>query len=176
MPYALTAAVAITAGFLFIYVVDKNTLGREIRIYQQEVSGLTVDEAQKKIMDAFNSRELTFYEDGKEVYRTSMKELGYSLDENVLNAQLTAIKQERDAERQIIAQPVNFRIGYQIQKDQEKEKAALSASRFNNKERTASVSASISYEEQKQQFVMVKDVQGDQIDEGRLISHGRSDP
>ena len=43
-------------------------------------------------MDAFNSRELTFYEDGKEVYRTSMKELGYSLDENVLNAQLTAIK------------------------------------------------------------------------------------
>lgn len=122
-------------------------------------------------MDAFNSRELTFYEDGKEVYRTSMKELGYSLDENVLNAQLTAIKQERDAERQIIAQPVNFRIGYQIQKNQEKEKAALSASHFNNKERTASVSASISYEEQKQQFVMVKDVQGDQIDEGRLISH-----
>lgn len=168
----LTAAVAITTGFfIYIYVVDKNTLGREIRIYQQEVSGLTVDEAQKKIMDAFNSRELTFYEDGKEVYRTSMKELGYSLDENVLNAQLTAIKQERDAERQIIAQPVNFRIGYQIQKDQEKEKAALSASHFNNKERTDSVSASISYEEQKQQFVMVKDVQGDQIDEGRLISH-----
>ena len=168
----LTAAVAITTGFfIYIYVVDKNTLGREIRIYQQEVSGLTVDEAQKKIMDAFNSRELTFYEDGKEVYRTSMKELGYSLDENVLNAQLTAIKQERDAEKQIIAQPVNFRIGYQIQKDQEKEKAALSASHFNNKERTASVSASISYEEQKQQFVMVKDVQGDQIDEGRLISH-----
>lgn len=93
----LTAAVAITTGFfIYIYVVDKNTLGREIRIYQQEVSGLTVDEAQKKIMDAFNSRELTFYEDGKEVYRTSMKELGYSLDENVLNAQLTAIKQERD--------------------------------------------------------------------------------
>lgn len=76
----LTAAVAITAGFfIYIYVVDKNTLGREIRIYQQEVSGLTVDEAQKKIMDAFNSRELTFYEDGKEVYCTSMKELGYSL-------------------------------------------------------------------------------------------------
>ena len=43
--------------------------------------------------------------------------------------------------------------------------------RDSNKERTASVSASISYEEQKQQFVMVKDVQGDQIDEGRLISH-----
>ena len=62
--------------------------------YQQEVSGLTVDEAQKKIMDAFNSRELTFYEDGKEVYRTSMKELGYSLDENVLNAQLTAINRK----------------------------------------------------------------------------------
>ena len=152
-------------------MVDKNTLGREIRIYQQEVSGLTVDEAQKKIMDAFADRELTFYEDGKEVYRVPMRELGYSLDENVLNAQLTAIKQERDAERQIIAHPVNFRIGYQIQKDQEKEKTALSASHFNNKERTASVSASIVYEEQQKQFVMVKDVQGDQIDESRLISH-----
>ena len=48
----------------------------------------------------FNSRELTFYEDGKEVYRTSMKELGYSLDENVLNAQLTAIKTGKEMQKE----------------------------------------------------------------------------
>ena len=64
---------------------------------------------------------------------TSMKGTGYSLDENVLNAQLTAIKQERDAERvRSQAQPVISVSGIRYRRIR-KGKAALSASHFNNK-------------------------------------------
>lgn len=168
----LVAAAALMAVFFtYIYIVDKNTLGREIRIYQTDVSKLTPDEAKARIIDTFENREVVFLEDGGEVYRTSLKEMGYSLDEAVLDAQLAAIKQERDTQRQIFAHPVNFKIGYHVQKDQNLEKNALAASHFDNKERTASVSASIAYNEQQKAFAITSDVQGNQIDEARLLAH-----
>lgn len=168
----LVAAAALMAVFFtYIYIVDKNTLGREIRIYQTDVSKLTPDEAKARIIDTFENREVVFLEDGGEVYRTSLKEMGYSLDEAVLDAQLAAIKQERDTQRQIFAHPVNFKIGYHVQKDQNLEKTALAASHFDNKERTASVSASIAYNEQQKAFAITSDVQGNQIDEARLLAH-----
>lgn len=166
------AVVLITAGFfLYIHIVDKNTLGREIRIYGREVSGLTAEESLKEITDAFADRAVSFYEDGEEVYRVTLKELGYSLDETVLKAQLDAIKQERDADRQIIARPVNYKIGYELSKDQNQEKTALAASHFDNKERSASVSAAIAYDQNKKVFAITSDQQGNQIDETRLISY-----
>lgn len=165
------AALLVVGFFLYIHIVDKNTLGREIKIYGMNVSHLTVQKAEQKIMETFSSREISFQEDGEEIYRITMKDLGYSLDQNVLKAQLDAIKKERDADRQIFAHPVNFKIGYQVQKDEQQEQTALSASHFNNKERSASVSASIAYDEQKKAFSITKDVQGDEIDEQRLISH-----
>lgn len=168
----LIAAVVIVAGFfLYIHIVDKNTLGREIKIYGMDVSRLSVDRAERKITDTFENREVSFHEDGGEVYRTTMKELGYSLDETVLNAQLEEIKQERDRDRQIIAHPVNFRIGYQVQKNQEQEKETLSAAHFNNKERNSSVSAAIAYDEQKKAFAITNEILGNQIDEVRLKNY-----
>ena len=168
----IAAAVLLTAGFfLYIHIVDKNTLGREIKIYGMNVSHLTVEKAEQKIAETFAGREISFQEDDKEVYRITMKDLGYSLDMNVLKTQLDAIKKERDADRQIFAHPVNFKMGYQIQKDKQQEQTALSVSHFNNKERTASVSASIAYDEQKKAFAITNDVQGNEIDEQRLSNH-----
>lgn len=168
----IAAAVLLTTGFfLYIHIVDKNTLGREIKIYGMNVSHLTVEKAEQKIAETFAGREISFQEDDKEVYRITMKDLGYSLDMNVLKTQLDAIKKERDADRQIFAHPVNFKMGYQIQKDKQQEQTALSVSHFNNKERTASVSASIAYDEQKKAFAITNDVQGNEIDEQRLSNH-----
>ena len=168
----IAAAVLLTAGFfLYIHIVDKNTLGREIKIYGMNVSHLTAEKAEQKIAETFAGREISFQEDGGEVYRITMKDLGYSLDTNILKTQLDAIKKERDADRQIFAHPVNFKIGYQVQKDKQQEQTALSASHFNNKERAASASASIAYDEQKKAFAITADVQGNEIDEQRLISH-----
>ena len=168
----IAAAVLLTAGFfLYVHIVDKNTLGREIKIYGMNVSHLTVEKAEQKIAETFAGREISFQEDDKEVYRITMKDLGYSLDMNVLKTQLDAIKKERDADRQIFAHPVNFKMGYQIQKNKQQEQIALSVSHFNNKERTASVSASIAYDEQKKAFAITNDVQGNEIDEQRLSNH-----
>ncbi len=109
------ATVLMTVGFfLYIYMVDKNTLGRSIRICQTEVSKLTVEEAEQKIVDTFGNREVSFQEDGGEVRRITLRELGYSLDQETLKTQLAAIKEERDSDRQIFARPVNYSIGYQV--------------------------------------------------------------
>lgn len=159
------AVILLTAGFfLYIHIIDKNTLGRSIRICQTEVSKLTVEEAQQKVLDTFGNREISFWEDGSEVRRTTLRELGYSLDEETLKAQLAAIKEERDSDRQIFAHPVNYTIGYHVNRDEAAEKAALAPSYFGNKERRASENAFISYDEAQKTFVMTKDVLGNQID------------
>lgn len=166
------AAVLMTVGFfLYIYMVDKNTLGRSIRICQTEVSKLTVEEAEQKILDTFGNREVSFQENGGEIRRTTLKELGYSLDGETLKTQLAAIKEERDSDKQIFARPVNYSIGYHVNRDEAAERAALDPSHFGNKERKASENAFISYDEQEKTFIITNDILGNQIDVDRLLSH-----
>ena len=166
------ATVLMTVGFfLYVYMVDKNTLGRSIRICQTEVSKLTVEEAEQKIVDTFGNRVVSFQEDGGEVRRITLRELGYSLDQETLKTQLAAIKEERDSDRQIFARPVNYSIGYQVNRDESAERAALDPSHFGNKERKASENAFISYDEQKKTFIITRDILGNQIDVERLLSH-----
>ena len=167
----LALCVAGAAGYLIYgYQVDKDTLGRMLTINRLEVSKLTVDEEKQKIQQKFQIREVVFREEGAEVYRTTLQNLGYSLDEAALSEQLNAVKRQRDENRSIIPHKVNFTIGYQTAVDQAKEKTALPASNFANKERTPSVSAAIRYDENAKNFVMVQDVQGTEIDEARLLA------
>ena len=63
------------------------------------------------------------------------------------------------------------KIPYEIQKDEEQEKTALQESNFGDKERTASVDAAIQYNENQKQFTLISDVQGNQIDESRLLAY-----
>lgn len=166
-----TAVLLAIGFFVYIHIVDKNTLGRAIRICQTEVSKLTVEEAEQKILDTFGNREVSFQEDGGEVRRIALKELGYSLDAGFLKAQLAAIKEERDSNRQIFAHPVNYTIGYHVNRDEAAEKTALNPSHFDHKERKASENAFISYDEQKKSFTITNDILGNQIDAERLASH-----
>ena len=80
--------------FAYIHMVDSTTLGRKISIYGLDVSKMTVEEAQQKIADTFQSKAVVFEEDGGEVYRTSLKDLGYALDEENLKSALDALQQE----------------------------------------------------------------------------------
>ena len=46
--------VVLTAGlFTYIHIADTNTLGRKISIYGMDVSTLTADKAEQKLLDAF---------------------------------------------------------------------------------------------------------------------------
>ena len=164
--------VVLTAGlFTYIHIADTNTLGRKISIYGVDVSTLTTDKAEQKLQDAFRNRKVQFKEGGSDVYQTTLGELGYDLDESALKSELTELQTTREANRKIFATQEDYKIAYQIQKDEEQEKKTLASSNFGDKERTASVDAAIQYDEQQKQFVLVKDVQGNQIDEAKFQSY-----
>ena len=92
--------VVLTAGlFTYIHIADTNTLGRKISIYGMDVSTLTADKAEQKLLDAFRSRKVQFKEGGSDVYQTTVSELGYDLDESALKSELTELQTMREANR-----------------------------------------------------------------------------
>ena len=130
------AVVALVVGFFaYIHVADTNTLGRKITIYGLDVSKLGVE-------DAFQDKKIVFKENGADVYSLTLKDLGYSLDENDLTTQLTELQKKREADRKIFAEQENVNISYKVNKDAEQEKSALTADHFGDRERTSSTNPS----------------------------------
>ena len=164
-------AVLVGGLFTYIHIADTNTLGRKISIYGVNVSTLTAEKAEEKILEDFRSRKVVFRENGADVYQTTLGGLGYDLDENALKNELEELQTVREAKRKIFATQEDYQIAYQVQKDKEKEKSALQTSNFGDDGRTASVDAAVQYDEQQRQFVLVNDVQGNQIDEEKLQSY-----
>lgn len=140
-------------------------------MYRLDVSKLTVGEAQQKISEAFQNKTITFHEDGKDVYNVSMEQLGYSLDQDILKSALETLKQERSGTFKLFASQRDYKIDYQIIRDEAQEQAALSADHFDEKDRTEPTDAHIRYSKKKQKYVLVKQVSGNQIDENRLLSY-----
>ena len=166
------AMVILIAGlFIYLYIADTNTLGRKISIYGLDVSTLTVDKAEQKILKDFRERKVAFQEDGEVVYKTTLGNLGYDLNEDALKTQLTELQKTREANRKLFATQEDQKIPYEIQKDEEQKKTALQESNFGDKERTASVDAAIQYNENQKQFTLISDVQGNQIDESRMLAY-----
>lgn len=155
----------------YIHHVDTVTLGRKVSVYRLDVSKLTVGEAQQKISEAFQNKTITFHEDGKDVYNVSMEQLGYSLDQDILKSALEILKQERSGTFKLFASQRDYKIDYQIIRDEAQEQAALSADHFDEKDRTEPTDAHIRYSKKKQKYVLVKQVSGNQIDENRLLSY-----
>ena len=166
------AMVILIAGlFIYLYIADTNTLGRKISIYGLDVSTLTVDKAEQKILKDFRERKVAFQEDGEVVYKTTLGNLCYDLNEDALKTQLTELQKTREANRKLFATQEDQKIPYEIQKDEEQKKTALQESNFGDKERTASVDAAIQYNENQKQFTLISDVQGNQIDESRMLAY-----
>lgn len=89
----IAAMVLLGVGlFLYIQISDTGTLGRGISIYGLDVSKLNAEEAEQKILHTFLNREIVFKEDKEEVFRTNLKDLGYSLDEEILKNSLQKLQ------------------------------------------------------------------------------------
>ena len=163
----IVASVIAGIGLLvYIHHVDTTTLGRKISVYGLDVSKLTVEEAQQKISETFQNKTVTLNENGEDIYSTSLAQMGYSLDQDVLKSALETLQQQRSQKFQLLASQID----YQIFKDEAQEQTALAVENFNNKERTDSTDAHIRYSKKKQKYVLVEQVVGNQIDENRLLS------
>ena len=170
---ALCIVASVIAGIgllVYIHHVDTTTLGRKISVYGLDVSKLTVEEAQQKISETFQNKTVTLNEDGEDIYSTSLAQMGYSLDQDVLKSALETLQQQRSQKFQLLASQKDYQIDYRIFKDEAQEQTALAVENFNNKERTDSTDAHIRYSKKKQKYVLVEQVVGNQIDENRLLS------
>ena len=159
---------AVAGLFVYTYLADHNTLGRKISIWGVDVSGLDAKQAEEKITAEFADRPVSFQENDQEVYSTTLKELGYSLNEEALLSKLTEIQKQREESRKLFPKEENIEPECQIEEDEEQEKQALDLSNFGTEERKASVDAAIQYDKEKKEFTLVKQVQGTEIDPDKL--------
>ena len=165
----IAAAILAVAGlFGYTYMADHNTLGRKISVWGVEVSRLDAKQAEEKIAADFENRPVSFQENDKEVYSTTLKDLGYSLNEEDLLNKLTDLQKQREENRKIFPKEENVNLECQIEEDEEQEKQALDLSNFGTEERKSSTDASIQYNEEKKEFILVKQVQGTEIDPDKL--------
>ena len=170
---AICIAAAVIAGIglaFYVHHVNTTTLGRKISVYGLDISKLTVAEAQQKISETFQNKTVILNEDGEDIYSTSLAQMGYSLDQDALKSALESLWQQRSRKFKILAAQQDYKIDYQIIKDEAQEQTALAEENFNSKERTESTDAHIRYSKKKQKYVLVKQVVGNQIDENRLLS------
>ena len=70
-------------------------------IWGVDVSGLDAKQAEEKITAEFADRPVSFQENDQEVYSTTLKELGYSLNEEALLSKLTEIQKQREESRKL---------------------------------------------------------------------------
>lgn len=165
----IAAAILAVAGlFGYTYMADHNTLGRKISVWGVDVSRLDAKQAEEKIAAEFANRPVSFQENDKEVYSTTLKDLGYSLNEEDLLNKLTDLQKQREENRKIFPKEENINLECQIEEGEEQEKQALDLSNFGTEERKSSTDASIQYNEEKKEFILVKQVQGTEIDPDKL--------
>lgn len=143
---------AVAGLFVYTYLADHNTLGRKISIWGVDVSGLDAKQAEEKITAEFADRPVSFQENDQEVYSTTLKELGYSLNEEALLSKLTEIQKQREESRKLFPKEENIEPECQIEEDEEQEKQALDLSNFGTEERKASVDAAIQYDKEKKRI------------------------
>lgn len=159
---------AVAGLFVYTYLADHNTLGRKISIWGVDVSGLDAKQAEEKIAAEFADRPVSFQENDHEVYSTTLKDLGYSLNEEDLLNKLTELQKQREENRKIFPKEENFNLECQIEENEEQEKQALDLSNFGAEGRKVSTDASIQYNEEKKEFTLVKQTQGTEIDPDKL--------
>lgn len=152
--------------------IDEKTMGYRISVSGVNISKLPLEEATEKVLDKFNKTTVVFSEQESEAYKATLKEIGYILDKKYLQQELSNIKKKRMENKRFIQKKEDFQIKYRIDRDQELEKGVLVESNFKiAEERKASVDAYIKYDEQKGEFVVMAEEQGNQVDEAQLSTY-----
>ena len=150
-------------------VVNTKTMGGNITVNGANVSRLTPEKASETLSSAFESKQLTYVENGNTVYTVTLGNLGYSLDQADLLSQLEQIMEEHQQNWKLFRGRENDVVTLNVQRDDQKFSDALTEGNFSGSgERVASQSASIQYDSQQDTYVVIQDQLGNQIDEGKL--------
>ena len=91
----LAAAAGVGGYCAYDRIMDGKTMGCKITVYGVNVSWLTVDDAAAKLEEKFQDTTIEFEENGKKEYSVSLKDAGYSLDQEALKGELQRLKDNR---------------------------------------------------------------------------------
>ncbi len=167
------AVTAIAIVFVLIlagdFILDLTRMPHGLYIYGESVSGMTIEHAAEKIEKKFMDTELVFTENGEELYRTTVGDAGFSLDEAALEEELQLIQSTLLKKRGLFETRKNIAVGCTLDVDDWALSAALSADNFEVAlEREESTDAYLQYDSEKEEYVVVPSWQGDAIDEEKL--------
>lgn len=135
-----------------------------------DISNLTLNEAQTKIVEDLNDKEFVLKEDGEEVARLTLGDLDPEYNtERELEASYLSQNPTTWVNSLFESQDYNNGLEEQINFNEEKMINSLSEQGLSNEERKAAVNAAVNYDESEGYYV-VEGEEGNQIDPERLES------
>lgn len=135
-----------------------------------DISNLTLNEAQTKIVEDLNDKEFVLKEDGEEVARLTLGDLDPEYNtERELEASYLSQNPTTWVNSLFESQDYNNGLEEQINFNEEKMINSLSEQGLTNEERKAAVNAAVNYDESEGYYV-VEGEEGNQIDLDRLES------
>ena len=166
----LVTAAAAFLGFIgFHEYMDYTRIGCKTRIYGQDISWKTVDEAVQIVENRFAQRRISYTENGTEVYSLSMAEAGCTLNEEVLRQKLNAIKDRKKFCTVFAEKIYDYVMNYQLDEQEGQMTAALTEDHFGDStRRQTSQDAYIRYDNETRQYVIVDAVLGTHIDSAAM--------
>lgn len=169
---AVLCLILLAAAYvIYDKVMDGRSMGCRIAVSGLSVSWLSEEKAAEKIAEKFENVQIKFKEEGDTVYQVSLGEAGYSLDQDALVQELTNLRNQRTSCHSLFEKYKNYEIPYRVNVQEEKKKSAFAASHFDaGKERKDSEDAHIKYNEETDRYDIIDHMQGNQIDEGKLLA------
>ena len=169
----LVVMAALVAGlFGYAHHMGTKTMGSRIKIFGEDVSGLTVEETAKKLADDFQKIPVTFQENGETDYQTTLGDLGYSIDETQLKKDLKTLRDKRWKEDGYFPKQADLTVTYQVNRDDETFSAALTEEHFQlSTERVDATDAYVAYDGEQNAYVIVPEVVGNHMDQAAVETY-----
>lgn len=158
--------------FYVIYdkVMDSDTMGCRMAVYGTDVSWMSPEKAQKKITEEFAQTKVSFEENGKAIYETTLAQAGYSLNPDQVLQELLRLKKERRPCLSVFERRKDREINCDIGRQTEKQDEAFAASHLTGEkqQRKTAQNAKIVFNEQADRFEIAAAVPGTEIDAAKL--------
>ena len=165
----LAAAAGVGGYCAYDRIMDGRTMGCKITVYGVNVSWLTVEEAAAKLEEKFQDTMVEFEENGKKEYSVSLRDAGYSLDQESLIIELQRLKDNREPCKILFEEKKNYTVPYEVQWNEEQMETAFSSTNLgSDQDRMPSTDAYITYNESTKRYEIVPSVLGTVIDNAKL--------
>ncbi len=158
-------------GYFYLQHQLDQTMGNMVQIFGIDVSLMPVEDAAVKVQKEFQNGNITFEENGEELYKTSFASAGIALEQQKLINELERIKERQGSTKLFGEEWKNYSLDWELAVNEEQERALVSEENFSNGiTREDSVDAFMYYDEDEGLYDITPDILGNRIDEEALFA------